>query len=106
MDKELTIIVPVYNEQELIGTCLDSLLNQTLDKDLYEIIVIDNNSTDATSKIVSEKGVRVEKELRKGYVHAIRRGVEVSSTEFIAFTDADCRVPPNWAEKILANFSS
>jgi glycosyltransferase involved in cell wall biosynthesis len=106
MEKQLTIIVPVYNEQELIGACLDSLLNQTLDKDLYEIIVIDNNSTDTTSRIVSEKAVRVEKELRKGYVHAIRRGVEVSSTEFIAFTDADCRVPPNWAEKILADFSS
>jgi cellulose synthase/poly-beta-1,6-N-acetylglucosamine synthase-like glycosyltransferase len=105
MDKQLTIIVPVYNEQELISQCIDSLHAQTLDKNRYEIIVIDNNSTDLTSQIVRQKGVRVEKELRKGYVHAIRKGVEVSNTELIAFTDADCRVPPDWAEKILSAFA-
>ncbi len=104
MDKILTVVVPVFNEQELIAGCLDSLLNQTLDKEKYEIIVIDNNSTDLTAKIALEKGVRVEKEFHKGYVHAIRKGIEVSQTEFIAFTDADCRVPPNWMAKILSNF--
>jgi glycosyltransferase involved in cell wall biosynthesis len=102
----LTVIVPVYNEQDLIAGCLDSLLNQTLDKEKFEIIVIDNNSTDQSAKIALEKGVRVEKELRKGYVHAIRRGIEVSQTEFIAFTDADCRVPPDWTAKILSHFTS
>lgn len=106
MAKKLTVIVPVYNEQELIGGCLDSLLLQTLDHNLYEIIVIDNNSTDSTSRIVAQKGIRIEREVRKGYVHAIRKGVEVSDTEFIAFTDADCRVPPKWAAKILANFET
>jgi glycosyltransferase involved in cell wall biosynthesis len=105
MDTLLTVIVPVYNEQELIAGCLDSLLNQTLEKDKYEIIVIDNNSTDLTTKIALEKGVRVEKELKKGYVHAIRRGIDVSETELIAFTDADCRVPPDWAAKILSHFN-
>jgi glycosyltransferase involved in cell wall biosynthesis len=106
MTKILTVVVPVYNEQELIAGCLDSLLNQTLDKEMFEIIVIDNNSTDLTAKIALEKGVNVEKECRKGYVHAIRRGIEVSESEFIAFTDADCRVPPNWAAKILNHFCS
>lgn len=104
MEKNLTVIVPVYNEEKLIGECLDSLLHQTLNPDQYEIIVIDNNSTDASAQIASRKGIRVERELRKGYVHAIRRGIELSSTEFIAFTDADCRVPANWAEKVLGNF--
>jgi cellulose synthase/poly-beta-1,6-N-acetylglucosamine synthase-like glycosyltransferase len=106
VDKKLTVIVPVYNEQKMIGECLDALLHQTLDQDQYEIIMIDNNSTDISAQIATNKGVRVEKELHKGYVHAIRKGVEVSSTEFIAFTDADCRVPENWAEKIVDNFSS
>lgn len=106
MNKLLTVVVPVFNEQELIAGCLDSLLNQTLDKEKYEIIVVDNNSNDFTAKIVMNSGVRLENENRKGYVHAIRRGIEVSQTEFIAFTDADCRVPPNWTEKILANFSN
>ncbi len=106
MNTMLTVIVPVYNEQELIAGCLDSLLNQTLDKEKFEIIVIDNNSTDLSAKVALEKGVRVEKEVKKGYVHAIRRGIEVSQSEFIAFTDADCRVPPDWTTKILSHFTS
>jgi cellulose synthase/poly-beta-1,6-N-acetylglucosamine synthase-like glycosyltransferase len=106
MLKKITVIVPAYNEQELIAGCLDSLLNQTLTRDEYEIIVVDNNSTDLTARISLSMGVKVERELRKGYVHAIRRGIEVSQTELIAFTDADCRVPPDWLEKILSNFDS
>lgn len=105
MKKALTVVVPAFNEQELIGSCLDCLLNQTIDIENYEIVVIDNNSTDLTAKIALDKGVRVEKEQKKGYVHAIRKGIEVSQTEFIAFTDADCRVPHDWLAKILTNFS-
>lgn len=106
MRKKITVIVPAYNEEELIAGCLDSLLNQTLDSNHYEIIVVDNNSSDLTARITQSKGVKVEHETRKGYVHAIRRGIEASQTELIAFTDADCRVPPDWLEKILAYFES
>jgi len=106
MLKAISVVVPAYNEQELIAGCLDSLLKQTLDKDKYEIIVIDNNSTDLTAKIAMEKSVRVEKELTKGYVHAIRKGIEVSQADIIAFTDADCRVPADWVAKILDDFSA
>jgi glycosyltransferase involved in cell wall biosynthesis len=106
MQKLISVIVPAFNEQDLIAGCLDSLLNQNLDRDKFEIIVIDNNSTDLTSKIALEKGVRVEKEPKKGYVHAIRKGIEVSRADIIAFTDADCRVPADWASKILNDFST
>jgi cellulose synthase/poly-beta-1,6-N-acetylglucosamine synthase-like glycosyltransferase len=104
MDKVLTVIVPAYNEQALIGSCLDSLLSQTLPGEKYEIIVIDNNSTDLTAKIALDRGIRVEKELVKGYVHAIRKGIEISQTEYIAFTDADCIVPCDWLERIILHF--
>jgi glycosyltransferase involved in cell wall biosynthesis len=106
MDKMITVIVPAYNEQELITDCLDTLLNQTLDHDRYEIVVIDNQSTDLTSQVVSEKGIRVEKESKKGYVHAIRRGIDIAETELIAFTDADCRVPADWLDVIVKHFHS
>ncbi len=106
MQQIITVIVPAFNEQELIAGCLDSILNQTLDGDKYEIIVVDNNSTDLTGKIALSKGARLEKETKKGYVHAIRKGIEASKTELMAFTDADCRVPPDWLEKILAHFST
>lgn len=104
MGKKITVIVPAYNEQELIAGCLDSLLNQTLDKGFYDIIVVDNNSSDSTTEIAKSKGVLVVKEPVKGYVHAIRKGIEMSQTEYIAFTDADCRVPSTWLEQILAHF--
>jgi glycosyltransferase involved in cell wall biosynthesis len=106
MRKKITVIVPAYNEEELIGGCLDSLNHQTINRNEYEIIVVDNNSTDQTTLIALSKGARVEREPRKGYVHAIRRGIEVSQTDLIAFTDADCRVPSDWLEKILVNFDS
>jgi glycosyltransferase involved in cell wall biosynthesis len=106
MHKVISITIPAYNEQKLIASCLDSVLNQTADPEVYEIIVIDNNSTDQTAMIAKSKGVRVECETKKGYVHALRRGVEVSQGEIIAFTDADCRVPADWISKILENFKS
>ncbi len=104
MDKQITVIVPAYNEEELIDGCLDSLIDQTLDRETYDIIVVDNNSTDRTAQIATLKGARVEKESRKGYVHAIRRGIEAAQTELIAFTDAECRVPSDWLEKIVSHF--
>jgi glycosyltransferase involved in cell wall biosynthesis len=106
MDKVITVIVPAYNEQELIADCLDTLIKQTLDQDKYEIVVIDNQSTDLTSQVVSEKGIRLEKEAKKGYVHAIRKGIDIAETELIAFTDADCRVPPDWLDVIVKHFYS
>jgi glycosyltransferase involved in cell wall biosynthesis len=102
----VSVIVPAYNEQQLIGGCLDSLLVQTMDHEKYEVILVDNNSTDQTASIASGKGARVERELKKGYVHALRKGIEASQGEILAFTDADCRVPPDWLEVFLANFNS
>jgi glycosyltransferase involved in cell wall biosynthesis len=104
VQKNLSVIIPAYNEQNLISDCLDSVLNQTADPDSYEIVVIDNNSTDRTAVIARNKGVRVEKEPQKGYVHAIQKGVDVSEGEILAFMDADCRAPANWVLKILRNF--
>ena len=104
MEKVLTVVVPAYNEQILIAGCLDSLLKQTINCEKFEIIVIDNNSTDLTAKIAIDKGIRVEREVEKGYVHALRRGIDICQTEYIAFTDADCIVPRDWLEKILNHF--
>jgi cellulose synthase/poly-beta-1,6-N-acetylglucosamine synthase-like glycosyltransferase len=50
--------------------------------------------------------MRVEKESKKGYVHAIRKGIEVANANIIAFTDADCRLPTDWLAKILDDFST
>jgi glycosyltransferase involved in cell wall biosynthesis len=104
MAKALSVIVPAFNEEVLLPGCLDSILAQSVDPALYEIVVVDNRSTDQTATIARSKGVRVEEELRKGYGHALRRGVEVSQADLLAFTDADCRVPRDWVARILRDF--
>lgn len=104
MPKALSVIIPAYNEETLLPGCLDSLLTQTADPASYEVIVVDNHSTDRTAAIARDKGVRVEEEPRKGYVHAIRRGVEVSQAQLLAFTDADCRAARDWVTRILRDF--
>jgi glycosyltransferase involved in cell wall biosynthesis len=101
----ISVIVPACNEEGLIPECLDFLLDQSIDKEISEIIVIDNDSTDLTATIARDKQVRVEKELKKGYVYAVQKGIEVSQGEIIAFTDADCRVPKDWLKVILDDFS-
>jgi glycosyltransferase involved in cell wall biosynthesis len=105
MPKALSVIVPAYNEETLLPGCLDSLLAQTADPASYELIVIDNHSTDRTAAIAGSRGVRVEEEPRKGYVYALRRGVEVSDTPLLAFIDADCRAPADWVARILRDFA-
>jgi glycosyltransferase involved in cell wall biosynthesis len=104
MPKALSVIGPAYNEEMLLPDCLDSLLAQTADPASYEVVLVDNRSTDRTAAIARDKGVRVEEEPRKGYVHAIRRGVEVSQADLLAFTDADCLAPRDWVARILRDF--
>ena len=52
MHNYISVIVTVRNEEKTIGKCLTSLINQTLSKELYEIVVVDGKSTDNTCKIV------------------------------------------------------
>jgi len=95
----VSVIVPAYNERELIGACLDSLLRQQ-SAPSYEIIVANNASTDDTAAIASAKGVRVVEEPLKGYVHALCRGVASARGDILAFTDADSCVPPHWLARL------
>jgi cellulose synthase/poly-beta-1,6-N-acetylglucosamine synthase-like glycosyltransferase len=96
-----SIVVPAYNEEKNIGKCLDSLANLDFDKDKYEIIVVNNNSTDKTKEIAeSFSGIKVIDETNQGIVYALIKGCQESQGEIIAFTDADSMVPKDWLKKI------
>lgn len=103
--KSIDVIVPAFNEGKIIGACLTALTHQTYTGP-YRIIVMDNNSVDDTAKIASSfPGVMVKSEKKKGYVFAVKTGVETWSTaEIIAHTDADTQVPPTWLESIADAF--
>ena len=96
-----SVIIPARNEEKNIGILLKSLLAQTYPKDLFEIIVVDDHSTDSTAEIVKEfEGVNLIK-LREDQINsykkkAIETGIAAAKNEWIVCTDADCIAPEGW----------
>jgi len=101
----ISVVVPAYNEERYLPACLEALQNQTLRPEDYEVIVVDNTSTDATAAIARRHGARVVWEPVKGFATARQRGFEEARGEIIASTDADTVVPPLWLERIAGHFA-
>jgi cellulose synthase/poly-beta-1,6-N-acetylglucosamine synthase-like glycosyltransferase len=110
-----SIVIAARNEEANIAACLKSILEQTISIDRYEIIVVDDRSSDKTAEIVSgfiQKYPQVQllkvKDVPQGIVpkkHAISKGVACATNEIIVFTDADCIVLPTWLETIDRYFT-
>jgi glycosyltransferase involved in cell wall biosynthesis len=100
----ISVIVPVYNGETTIAECIQSLLNQDISKEIYEIIIVDNNSTDKTKEIVKKYPVILREELIHTSYAARNRGIMASKGKFVAFTDADCIADKNWLKELLTGF--
>lgn len=97
---ETSIIIPSYNEENYIGKCLESLQKQTYKK--YEIIVVDDGSTDKTPQIASSfKGVRVIKGTHQGPGVSRNLGVKNAKGEFLVFVDSDMTFPKEYLKNLL-----
>jgi cellulose synthase/poly-beta-1,6-N-acetylglucosamine synthase-like glycosyltransferase len=111
----VSVIVAARNEEDQIGTCLESIAGLTYPKELLEIIIVDDRSTDRTAEIVSsfsamQAHIRLLRigsaiELPPGKTNAVMSAIEVSGGEILMFTDADCRVPPTWVENTVTYYS-
>jgi len=99
----ISVVVPAFNEEKYLPACLTSIRNQTF-KD-FELIVVDNNSTDLTATIAKRYGARVVTEERQGMTPARERGFRESRGSIIARTDADTQVTYNWLEVINNTFT-
>lgn len=104
---DVSVVVPVYNDPEGIRTTLESLTTQTLSSDRYEVIVVDNGSTDGTRSVVEEftagcSQVRllVERETQGSYA-ARNRGIDAARGDVIAFVDADMSAEPDWLKRAI-----
>lgn len=104
INPKISVVIPAFNEEKYLSRCLSSLKEQTF-KD-FEIIVVDNNSTDRTSQIAMEYGAKVIKEMQKGTVFARETGFRLAKAPIIARTDADATVPHNWLNIIYNTFIS
>lgn len=107
----ISAIIPTYNRDRYIGKALQSLANQTLQKACYEIIVVDNCSTDSTKRIVTEEFAHVPNlrylyEPIAGLNQARNTGWTQAKGKYVAFMDDDAISCPQWLEKIIEVFES
>jgi glucosyl-dolichyl phosphate glucuronosyltransferase len=104
----ISAVIPTYNRAQCLEKALQSLCRQTLVKSQYEIIVVDNNSSDNTQGIVekffSYGNVRYQVEKQQGVSCARNRGWKIASGQYIAFMDDDITANKNWLEKIIEAF--
>jgi len=114
---KLSIIIPARNEASNIRACLNSLLHQSYPNHLYEVIIIDDHSTDSTAAIVQDYAnqhirlIKLSDYIETKRVNAYKKraieiGISNAKGELIVTTDADCIVPPNWLQTIAAFYAS
>ena len=102
----ISLIIPAYNEQAYLPACLDAIMANVAGKAI-EIIVVDNNSSDDTRKVIeSYPGVTYAFEARKGITRARQRGFLESTGDILAYVDADTHPPAGWIEQITEQFGT
>lgn len=104
---KISVVVGTYNRSELLSGLLRTLCHQTLDESEYEVIVVDNNSTDGTRALVTEfcrrfPQIRYCFEPQQGVSCARNRGWQKAKAEYVAFIDDDARAGKNWLKTALA----
>jgi len=101
---KLSLVIPVYNEENHLKACLDSIAAQTVLPD--EVIVVDNNSSDKSMKIVKAYPfVKVVREKKQGIVHARNTGFNAAALDLIGRIDADTILPANWVHYVKDFFA-
>jgi glucosyl-dolichyl phosphate glucuronosyltransferase len=109
---DVSVVISTYNRCSLLARALESLLHQENAAVSYEILVVDNNSTDETRDItqhfIDQKLGRFRYifEPKQGLSYARNAGIARARAEIIAFTDDDVRVSGNWVSRIKAGFTA
>ena len=98
----VSVQVCTLNEESNIGACLDSILAN----DPEDVVVVDGGSSDGTTRIALERGVRVIEAGPIGLAAQRREGVMTSHSQYTAFVDADDRLEPNWLETMISDLES
>lgn len=105
---KVSVIIAAKNEEQNILNPLQSLANQSFDKSDFEVIVIDDNSTDRTFEVVSDfmerhcdLRIRLFKADGSGKKQAVAQALHLAENDIVMVTDADCELPPRWIEKTV-----
>ena len=93
----ISVVVPVYNGKRFLKACIDSLKNQNYDN--YEIIIVDDGSTDGSPELVTPPSQLISTQGRKGAGAARNLGAKSATGDYLLFTDADVEAPQDWVKK-------
>ena len=101
---KISIIVCTFNRADVLEDCLDSLVNQTVSGEFYEVVVVNNNSTDSTLAIAEKyarhyKNFRFVTEVRQGLSYARNRGFRESTYDWVSYIDDDAKAFPDFVER-------
>ena len=99
----ISVIIPAYNAARTIGPCLAALRDQAFDKP-YEIIVVDDGSTDGTAEVARAAGATIISIPRGRPAAARNAGIRAAQGGIICCTDADCAPQPGWLRELTAPF--
>lgn len=101
----VSIVIPARNQAGRLPAFFDALRLQTAASETYEVIVVDDFSTDGTAAIAEANGARVVRLPRHGGPYVARnQGIGIAKAPFLAFTDADCTPRADWIENGLRSF--
>lgn len=102
MAVKYSVIVPAYKAEATIDACLAALMYQSVPKDSYEVIVVDDGSPDSTAERASRYDLKIIRQPNRGPASARNAGARAASGEIILFTDADCEPTHEWIERMAA----
>jgi len=107
---KITGVICTHNRDRFLGRCIRSLYNQTLDQDLYEILVVDNGSSDQTKEIcdtfLDRKNFKYIYEPVLGLSHARNTGWKNARGQYVGYLDDDATAADTWLEKALWCFET
>lgn len=102
---EISVAVCTYNRADVLPKCLESLADQSASSELFEVLIIDNNSTDDTKRIAldfckNHNNFKYIFEEKQGLSHARNRAIEEAKGEYLAYIDDDAITDKEWLKKI------
>lgn len=104
----ISVIIPTYNRKKMLGITIDSFINQTYPKNKYEIIIINNNSTDMTQDIIDTylkyDNIRTFFESRQGVHYARNSAAKIARGEYLYYTDDDMIADENLLKELIQVF--
>jgi cellulose synthase/poly-beta-1,6-N-acetylglucosamine synthase-like glycosyltransferase len=115
-EPSVSVIVAARNEEQCIGTCIESLLQLDYSDEKLECIIVNDGSTDRTSEIarlymdkhplrIKVINARPGEDNLLGKTNAVAQGIDASRGEVLMFTDADCTVPTTWVRSTVQYFT-